>query len=324
MEDIKKRLTPLQFKVTQEEKTEPPFDNLYWDNKEPGIYVDIVSGEPLFSSLDKYDSKTGWPSFTVPLVRENIMEKSDRSLFGQERIEVRSKKANSHLGHVFPDGPAPTFQRYCINSAALRFIPLSEMEKEGYGEFLSLFQSLPGQEDAKSARSESFQTAVFAGGCFWCMEADFEKLTGVISVVSGYSGGNVKNPTYEEVSSGITGHAEAVEVTFDSRVVSYEELLQVFWRSIDPTVRNRQFCDVGSQYRTAIFFNGKEQEEIALKSKEKVAKKLSQVVTEVVPLEKFYPAEDNHQDYYKKNPIRYKFYRLNCGRDKRLKDIWGR
>jgi peptide-methionine (S)-S-oxide reductase len=166
--------------------------------------------------------------------------------------------------------------------------------------------------------------ATFAGGCFWCMEPPYDKLPGVVSTTSGYIGGHIKNPSYEQVSSGGTGHAEAVQVVYDPAKVSYEKLLQVFWHNIDPLTPNRQFCDIGEQYRSAIFFHGEEQRRLAEKTKAEVAKQLGKaVVTEIVPAGPFYAAEEYHQDYYEKNPIRYKYYRNGCGRDRRLSQLWG-
>jgi peptide-methionine (S)-S-oxide reductase len=169
-------------------------------------------------------------------------------------------------------------------------------------------------------------TATFAGGCFWCMEPPFDKLPGVISTTSGYTGGTVKNPTYEEVSAGGTGHAESVQVVYDPSKITYAQLLDVFWHNIDPTVKDRQFCDVGNQYRTAIFYHDEEQKRLALESKQRLEKsgKLGAIYTEIVPAGPFYPAEDYHQDYYQKNPIRYKYYRWSCGRDQRLEELWGK
>ena len=171
-----------------------------------------------------------------------------------------------------------------------------------------------------------FEKATFAGGCFWCMEAPFDKLPGVVSVTSGYTGGNMKHPTYEQVSAGGTGHAEAVQVVYDPTRIGYTKLLDVFWHNTDPTVIDRQFCDVGSQYRTGIFYHSEEQRLLALKSKEALENSKpfkGPIVTEVTEAGEFYPAEEYHQHYYKKNPIRYRYYRNGCGRDQRLKELWG-
>ena len=178
----------------------------------------------------------------------------------------------------------------------------------------------------KDASGQGLEKATFAGGCFWCMEPPFDKLEGVKSVISGYTGGNKTNPTYEEVSSGSTGHAESVEITYDPAVISYPKLLDVFWHNIDPTVKNRQFCDVGSQYRTAIYYHNAEQKQLAEASKkalEESKRFRGPVYTEINVATTFYPAEDYHQKYYQKNPVRYKLYRYNCGRDQRLRELWG-
>ncbi|PIQ26830.1 peptide-methionine (S)-S-oxide reductase [bacterium (Candidatus Blackallbacteria) CG17_big_fil_post_rev_8_21_14_2_50_48_46] len=179
----------------------------------------------------------------------------------------------------------------------------------------------------EAAVPPGLQAATFAGGCFWCMEPPFDHLEGVISTTSGYTGGKTKNPSYEEVSRGWTGHAEAVQVLFDPKKVSYEKLLFVFWRQIDPTAINRQFVDNGSQYRTAIFYHSEAQKKAALKSKaelEKLGKFKQPIVTEIVPAGEFYPAEDYHQNYYQKHPYKYKYYRFNSGRDQFLENIWGK
>jgi peptide-methionine (S)-S-oxide reductase len=175
-----------------------------------------------------------------------------------------------------------------------------------------------------AADAQERARATFAGGCFWCMEPPFDKLDGVVSTTSGYTGGRTADPTYEQVSAGRTGHAEVVEVLYDPRKVTYSQLLDVFWRNIDPLTANAQFCDVGSQYRAAIFVHDETQRRLAEESKAAVARRLQKpVVTEVVTASKFWPAEDYHQDYYKKNPIRYNLYRAGCGRDQRLEAIWG-
>jgi peptide-methionine (S)-S-oxide reductase len=186
--------------------------------------------------------------------------------------------------------------------------------------------SVFAKDKGHAASVPRLEKALFAGGCFWCMESEFDKLAGVKAVISGYTGGHKKNPTYEEVSSGSTGHAEAIEVTYDPAVISYSKLLDVFWRNIDPTVKDRQFCDVGAQYRTAIWYHSEEQKRLAEESKkalEKSRRFKGPIYTEITQATQFYPAEDYHQKYYQKNPLRYKFYRHNCGRDQRLKELWG-
>ncbi|UFS68832.1 peptide-methionine (S)-S-oxide reductase MsrA [Geomonas sp. RF6] len=185
-------------------------------------------------------------------------------------------------------------------------------------------QAASGNE--KAAPAAKTEKATFAGGCFWCMEHPFDELPGVISVTSGYTGGTKKNPTYEEVSAGGTGHAESVQIVYDPARVPYKKLLEVYWHNIDPTVKDRQFCDVGNQYRSAIFYHTEEQRRLALQSKEELQKSRvlkGEIHTEIVAATAFYPAEEYHQHYYKKNPIRYKYYRTSCGRDARLKELWG-
>jgi len=300
--DLKKKLSTEQFEVTQQCGTEPPFRNAYWDNHEPGIYVDAVSGEPLFSSLDKFDSGTGWPSFTRPVEGTELLKQKDTG-FGMARTEVRSTVANSHLGHVFDDGPADQGGlRYCINSAALKFIPVEEMDQAGYGLYLGPFVT------AGLINAPVHETAILAGGCFWGMEEIIRKIPGVIKTTVGYSGGTSADPTYEEVCTGGTGHAESIQVEFDSARLSYEELLDYFFRMHDPTTLNRQHNDVGSQYRSAIFYTSDVQKQTAERVKaqwDKSGKFDRPVVTEITAARKFYPAEEYHQDYLVKHPGGY-------------------
>ena len=189
---------------------------------------------------------------------------------------------------------------------------------------LSHAQSSPAQRPTPS--TSGYEIATFAGGCFWCMEPPFDKLPGVLSTTSGYTGGRVNNPTYEQVSAGGTGHAEAVEIRYDPKKVTYRQLLEVYWHNIDPTVRDRQFCDSGPQYRSAIFYQYEEQKRQADASKQAILDigRVKKIETEILMASTFYSAEDYHQDYYKKNPLRYKYYRYNCGRDQRLEEIWGK
>ncbi len=177
---------------------------------------------------------------------------------------------------------------------------------------------------AEAAAGGRLAKATFAGGCFWCMEPPFDELEGVVSTTSGYIGGHVKDPTYAQVSAGVTGHTEAVEIAFDPAKISYRELLEVFWRNVDPLAVDRQFCDSGSQYRTGIYTHDEEQKRLAEETREATARRFAQpIATEIEPAGEFYPAEEYHQDYYRKNPVRYKMYRTGCGRDRRLQELWG-
>jgi len=192
---------------------------------------------------------------------------------------------------------------------------------------MAVVLGLSGQAAAATdTASTAYETATFAGGCFWCMEAPFDKLEGVISTTSGYTGGHKKDPTYKEVSHGGTGHAEAVQIVYDPEKVSYTKLLDVFWHNVDPTNAHGQFCDNGDQYRSEIFYHNEKQRRLAVASEQELEKNkpfAAPIVTRIAPASTFYPAEDYHQNYYQNNPIRYKYYRYSCGRDQRLEKLWG-
>jgi peptide methionine sulfoxide reductase msrA/msrB len=324
-DELRERLTPLQYQVTQRDATEPPFHNAYWDHHAAGLYVDVATGEPLFSSRDKFDSGTGWPSFTRPVDPERVVERSDGS-HGMVRVEVRSRDGGSHLGHLFDDGPFPTGMRYCINSAALRFIPVERLAAEGYGDYLPLFAAggAPGSTEPAIAApgtpvscavpragspagcSATLETAILAGGCFWGMEEILRSIPGVIETEVGYTGGQTARPTYHDVKAGRTGHTEAVRVVFDPVQLSYAELLESwFFRMHDPTTLNRQGNDAGTQYRSAIFVTSPEQRKVAMEVKERVdrsGKWRRPVVTEIVEAGPFTRAEEYHQKYLVQNP----------------------
>lgn len=276
------RLTPEEDRIAFQAATEPAFCGLYTDTKETGIYVSVVSGLPLFRSDAKFTSKSGWASFFQPFDPDHIIEREDRS-HGMVRVEILEARTGAHLGHVFDDGPPPTGRRYCLNSAALRFIPA-------------------GAELPPESRPAEAETAYFAGGCFWGVEDAFARIPGVIDAVSGYMGGRTANPTYQEVCADETGHAETVKVVFDPARVGYESLLAAFFGMHDPTTVDRQGPDVGSQYRSAIFAATSAQEQQArtyvetLKTSGRFGRR--PIVTKIERAEVFYPAEDYHQDYH--------------------------
>ena len=267
-EQWKEALAPEQYQVLRQGRTERPFTGRYNDFWENGLYVCAGCGTPLFRSESKYDHDTGWPSFTAPVDEKNIAYKDDFSLL-IKRVEVRCAACGAHLGHVFDDGPAPTFLHYCINSAAMNFLPAEETQGEHPGEASGPVRPGPaGKDNSGPAGMDAArpETATFAAGCFWGVEDKLGKVPGVLSTVVGYTGGKTASPSYEDVCTGKTGHAEAVQLTYDPAAVSYEQLLGQFFSIHDPTQVNRQGPDRGSQYRSAIFYHDQKQKEAAEKA----------------------------------------------------------
>ena len=272
----KKILTKEQYYIAREQGTERPFTSEHYENHEEGVFICVACNNPLFSSKTKFDSGTGWPSYYAPYSSKSLRVASDNSL-GMSRDEIACQRCDAHLGHVFNDGPKPTGLRHCIDGIGLKFVPKAAPEV----------------------------VATFAGGCFWCEETIFESIKGVREVVSGYSGGKEKNPTYESTGSGNTGHAESIQVFYDPTKISFADLVRVFYTSIDVTQANGQGPDRGSQYRTIAFYNNDAEKKIITDYQENLTKsgKYSKpIAVEITAFEKFWNAEAYHQNYVKLHP----------------------
>ncbi|GGH75785.1 peptide methionine sulfoxide reductase MsrA [Filimonas zeae] len=286
-QEWKEQLTPEQYYILRQKGTERPFTGKLLMNKEKGVYKCAACGNELFTDDMKFDSHCGWPSFDREIAGGKITQHEDNT-HGMRRTEILCGKCGGHLGHIFDDGPTETGQRYCVNSVSLEFVKAGE--------------ETPA---ATAAPANNIDTVTLGGGCFWCVEAVYEQLDGIIKVESGYAGGEVPNPTYKAVCTGTTGHAEVVQLTYDKSKTSLDEILKVFFTVHDPTTLNRQGADVGTQYRSVIYYRNAEQEQkakeiIAALNKEHIWD--SPVVTEVTAFDKFYKAEDYHQNYYQQNP----------------------
>jgi len=324
------KVSPEAWHVLFEEGTERAFTSPLNDEHGDGTFVCAACYLPLFSSRGKFDSGTGWPSFFEPIAGR-LDFREDRSL-GVSRTEYHCRRCGGHMGHVFDDGPAPTGQRWCNNGVSLRFVPagdlLPELRPAEAGRPVTARaprSKHPGMATLPADRPNQ-EVAILAGGCFWCMELPFEQLPGVYDVVSGYTGGHVDDPTYEMTNTHTTGHVEAIWVAFDSTAVGYADILEIYWRNVDPTRADGQFCDRGDTYVSAIFHGTAQQESLAIASREWAATQLrvpGPIVTSIRPAATFWPAEEYHQDYHRKNPAHYFGYRLGCGRDARLKELWG-
>lgn len=275
----KKILSPDLYAVAREADTERAFTGTMWKSETKGTYYCATCGNKLFKSDQKFVSSCGWPSFFEQTSKESITFKDDNS-YGMRRIEANCGRCDSHLGHLFDDGPEPTGKRYCMNAISLDFVP-----------------------DGVASTSGDLETIVIGGGCFWCVEAVYQNLDGVKSVYSGYAGGTVENPSYEEVSTGRTGAAEVVEITYDKTKTNLDEIFKVFFTVHDPTTLNRQGADVGTQYRSAIFYKNENEKKVAQDLINELNTEVfsNKIVTTLEPLKKFYKAEEYHQGYYENN-----------------------